>query len=39
MRKRDSIKELIQKNKSEILRDEKQLAKIEVKIDNRHTVK
>jgi hypothetical protein len=39
MRKRDSIKELIQKNKSEILRDEKQLEKIEVKIDNRHAVK
>ncbi|EST12265.1 FbpB family small basic protein [Sporolactobacillus laevolacticus] len=39
MRKRGSIKELILKNKTEILQNEKALEKIEVKIDNRHAMK
>ncbi|MCL1631792.1 FbpB family small basic protein [Sporolactobacillus sp. CPB3-1] len=39
MKKRDRIKELIQKNKLEILRDGKQLEKIERRIDNRHATK
>ncbi|MCO7176262.1 FbpB family small basic protein [Sporolactobacillus kofuensis] len=39
MRKRGNIKELILKNKSEILQDEKAIKKIEIRIDNRHAVK
>jgi hypothetical protein len=39
MRKRLSIKELITKNKSEILKDNLALEKIESKIEKKHSTK
>lgn len=39
MRKRLSIKELITKNKSEILKDNLALEKIESKIEKKHSAK
>ncbi|TGB00408.1 FbpB family small basic protein [Sporolactobacillus shoreae] len=39
MRKKQVFKELVLKNKSEILRNEKVLEKIEEKIDQRHAIK
>lgn len=39
MRKKHVFKELVLKNKSEILRNEKVLEKIEEKIDQRHAIK
>ncbi|GGH80866.1 hypothetical protein JOD43_002480 [Pullulanibacillus pueri] len=39
MRKRIGIQELISKNKSEILKDNSALEKIETKIEKKHDVK
>ncbi|RYM05675.1 FbpB family small basic protein [Sporolactobacillus sp. THM7-7] len=39
MRRKNKFKDLISKNKSEILRSEKALQRIEEKIDNRHALK
>jgi hypothetical protein len=39
MKKRKTFKDLVSKNKSEILNNEKALEKIEERIDNRHAVK
>ncbi|RYL90327.1 FbpB family small basic protein [Sporolactobacillus sp. THM7-4] len=39
MRRKSNLKDLVSKNKLEILRNEKALERIEEKIDNKHVIK